>query len=62
MKYGHAYQLSVCTNVKTMDVRAYLRNGVKTETISYETDHTIRQNINFLLATTVLIRGGGREL
>ena len=45
--------LSNRTNIKTMDMHTcILRNGVKTEMLSPQNDCT-RQNVNFLLATTV---------
>jgi hypothetical protein len=42
LQYGHAYQLSVQANVKTMESTARMRNDVKTET-----HHTMQQNVNF---------------
>jgi hypothetical protein len=38
-----------------MRARAYLRNGAKTEMISYQTDRTTKRNVNFLLAATACI-------
>jgi hypothetical protein len=54
LQYGHAYQLSLRANVKTMYARArVLQNGVKTETLSPQNDRGTKRNVNFLLATTV---------
>ncbi len=54
LQYGHAYQLSVRANVKTMYARAgVLRNGAKTETLSPQNDRAMKRNVNFLLAATV---------
>ena len=57
LQYGHAYQLSVCANVKAMDVRVCVlpvpRNSVKTEIFSLQNDRTTELNVNFLLTTTV---------
>ena len=58
MLYGHAYQLSIRINVKTIIARvcilhAYMRNGEKTKYIHIETIVETKQNVNFLLAATV---------
>ena len=54
LQYSHAYQLSDCVNVKTIDARVrVLRNGVKTETFVPQKDCTTKRNVNFLLTATV---------
>jgi hypothetical protein len=54
LQYGHAYQLSVRGNVKTMYARArVLRNSAKTETLSPQNDRATKRNVNFLLAATI---------
>jgi hypothetical protein len=56
LQYGHAYQLSVRANIKTMYAHAcILLNGVKTETLSPQNDRATKQNVNFLLAATVRV-------
>jgi hypothetical protein len=56
LQYRHAYQLGVHANVKTMYAHArVLWNGVKMETLSHKSDRATKQNVNFLLATTVLL-------
>ena len=59
LQYDHA---SICTNVKTMNVRmcAYscvLQNGVKMETLSPQNDRITELNVKLLLTTTVLLYG-----
>ena len=57
LQYSHAYQLSVCVNIKRwMRARAYFpisQNDVKTETFSPQNDRTMELNVNILLTATV---------
>ena len=48
LQYSHAYKLSDCANIKTIDTRAYvLQDGVKMETFAPQNDYRTKRNVNF---------------